>query len=173
VTDQFLGEIRMMGFNFPPAQWASANGTLMAIRQNAALFSLIGVTFGGDGTQTFQLPNLAARMWCAPGGGPGLTQRVQGEPFGAASVALTADNLAPHTHGVGVYQNGTRAAGPTPDAALSTSDQNSIYVNDTAGAKIPLAYTSIGGGNVPHENRQPLLAMNFSIALAGAFPSFG
>jgi microcystin-dependent protein len=162
----------MFGFNFPPAQWAACNGVTLQIQQFSALFSLIGTAFGGNGTRTFQLPNLAARQLCSTGAGGGLTQRIMGDTFGEAAVALTTDQIPAHNHAIGVYQNGTRSAGPTQASALSTSDSNSIYCNDARGATIAICTTSIGGGNVPHENRQPVLAMNFSIALAGAFPSF-
>jgi len=177
VSDPFLGEVRMFGFPFPPNQWATCNGATLQIQQFTTLFSLIGTAFGGNGTRTFQLPNLAARMLCSTGAGQGgLTPRNMGDTFGEAAVLLTTENLPSHSHGVNVYQGGTLAPGPTSDppnnAALGISASNSIYANDPAGATIVLAATSIGGNNSPHENRQPLLAMNFSIALAGQYPQF-
>lgn len=175
MSDPFLGEVRMFGFAFAPYQWATCNGATISIQQFTALFSLIGTNFGGDGVRTFQLPNLAARMLCSTGMGPGLSQRDMGDGFGENSVLLVSDNLAPHNHGVGVYQNGTLTAGPSGDmtSALSISTTNSMYVNDPKGATIVMSPTSIGGNNQLHENRQPILAMNFSIAMAGAFPQFG
>jgi len=174
VSDPFLGEVRMFGFPFAPNQWATCNGATISIQQFTTLFSLIGTNFGGDGVRTFQLPNLVARMPCSTGTGPGLSPRLMGEAFGENSVSLISDNLAPHNHAVGVYQNGTLTPGPSSDftSALSISTTNSMYVNDPKGATIAMSPTSIGGNNQPHENRQPILAMNFSIAMAGAYPQF-
>ena len=172
MSDPFLGEVRMFGFGYAPYQWAACNGAIVNIQQFAALFSLIGTAFGGDGTRNFQLPNLAARMLCSTGTGPGLTQRLMGDDFGTAAVMLVPENLSPHNHGVGVYQVSERTAGPTDNSALSISTTNSMYVNDPKGATVPLSPTSIAGSNSPHENRQPMLAMNFSIALSGQFPQF-
>jgi len=172
VSDPFLGEVRMFGFAFPPYQWAACNGVTLNITQNAQLYSLIGTAFGGNGTTNFQLPNLAARMLCSIGAGAGLTQRDMGDAFGEAAVQLTTDTIPPHNHALGIYQNGTRTPAPTQQSALSTSDLNAMYCNDGKGATIAICATSIGGNNIPHENRQPFLAMNFSIALAGAYPSF-
>ncbi len=173
MSDPFLGEVRMFGFNFPPKDWAACNGTTLAIQQNAALYSLIGIAFGGDGSRFFQLPNLAARMLCSTGTAPGLTQRLMGDAFGELAVRLAVEEVPPHNHAMGVYQGGTLAAVPVADAALAISAANSIYETDPKGATIALSPTSIGGGNVPHENRQPFMAMNFSICLSGMFPSFG
>lgn len=173
MSDPFLGEVRMLGFNFAPRNWAGCTGATLAIQQASALYSLIGIAFGGDGTRFFQLPNLAARMLCSTGTGPGLTQRPMGDAFGELAVRLSLEEMAPHTHPMGVYQGGTLAAVPVADSALAISAGNAIYVNDSKGATVALSPTSIGGGNVPHENRQPFLAMNFSICLSGQFPSFG
>jgi microcystin-dependent protein len=172
VSDPFLGEVRTFGFLFAPYQWATCNGATLNITQNTTLYSLLGTAFGGNGTTNFQLPNLAARMLCSTGAGPGLTQRNMGKAFGELAVRLGSDEIPPHNHAVGVYQNGKRASAPTPDAGLSTSDLNSIYITEAKAAAVLLSPTSIGGGDTPHENRQPFLALNCSIALVGQFPSF-
>ena len=172
MSDPFLGEVRTFGFLFAPYQWATCNGAMLNITQNSALYSLIGTAFGGNGTTNFQLPNLANRQLSSTGAGPGLTQRNTGDAFGEAAVRLSTDEIPPHNHAVGVYQNGARAAAPTTGAGLSTSDSNSIYITQAKSAAVLLSPTSIGGGDTPHENRQPFLALNCAIALAGQFPSF-
>jgi microcystin-dependent protein len=150
-------------------QWAFCNGALMQISQNATLFSLLGTAFGGNGTSNFQLPNLAGRMLCGTGTGPGLTDRVIGDNFGASQVSLTLSEIPPHSHSLPVYSGGTRAPAPTSTSALSTSDLSTMYAAGTPNQN--LSMTSIGGGGMPHENQQPVLAMNWSISLYGIFPA--
>ena len=113
MTTPFLGEIQIFGFPFAPFQWALANGTTMSIQQNAALYSLLGTNFGGNGTTNFLLPNLAGRAPCNQGQGPGLSQRVIGENFGAFNVALDITTMPSHQHPM-VANN--PPAGATPSA---------------------------------------------------------
>jgi microcystin-dependent protein len=171
MSNPFLGEIRLLGFAFAPAHWAFCTGQILNVTQNAALFSLLQNVFGGDGTTTFALPDLAGQMICGAGTGPNLTPRAIGQNFGTAAVLMVPGQMPSHSHVMGVYQNGTRAPDPGPMSALSTSDQNSIYVVDSDGASLPLIPTSVGGNNMPHENRQPFLAINMSISLTGVYPS--
>lgn len=177
MTQPFIGEIQLYGFPYAPLHWALCTGSLMAIRQNTALFSLIGVQYGGNGTVTFQLPNFVNCAPCSQGTGPGLTNRVVGEMFGENSVSLTNETMPAHTHQMEVY--GTRAqtnkvATPAAGAAITPPGKCQAFipggVPDTTLA--PLALTPVGGIG-PHENRQPFIALNYSIALEGAFPSFG
>lgn len=110
MSEPFLGEIRAVGFNFAPRGWAQCNGQLLSIAQNSALFSLLGTTYGGDGVQTFALPDLRGRAAVGVGTGPGLSPIVQGQDGGAQQVTLTSLNLPAHTH-VATY---APAAGSTP-----------------------------------------------------------
>src|SRR5215831_204073 len=98
MADPFLGEIRMVGFNFAPVGWAFCNGTLVPISQNDALFALIGTTYGGDGQNTFALPNLQSRVPIHQGTGPGLSNYVIGQLAGSESVTLTVSQIPAHTH---------------------------------------------------------------------------
>ena len=174
MSDPYIGEVKIFGFNYAPYQWAMCNGATLALRQNTALFSLIGITYGGNGTSTFQLPNLAGRAPGGQGQGPALTDRDLGSPFGLAQVTLTTGELAYHTHGLSAYEGGSGAATAVPGStgALSGANLNAVYGAGALDVMLSPLAISVGGGNVPHENRQPLLGLNPCIALAGVFPSF-
>jgi len=177
MTTPFVGEIQIFGFPYAPKSWANCTGGLMAIRQNTALFSLIGAQYGGNGTTTFALPDFVNCAAVSQGQGPGLTNREMGEMFGENAVTLTDDTMPPHLHQFEVYA--TRAATakvgtPVPGAAITPPGLSQAFipdgVPDTTLAPMVLAPS---GNNGPHENRQPFLALNYSIALQGVFPSFG
>ncbi|MQY09985.1 hypothetical protein SRB5_00890 [Streptomyces sp. RB5] len=165
--DPFLGEIRMAGFNFAPVGWALCNGQLLSINQNTALFSLLGTTYGGNGTTDFALPDLRGRVPMHPGQGPGLSSHDLGEAGGTETVTLTTGELPPHTHaltGVNSRQDTNRVPGAAP--------ANGGYYSTEAptAAMHPGAVQPTGGGQ-PHPNVQPYLCVNFIIALSGIFPS--
>jgi microcystin-dependent protein len=175
MSDPFLGEIQLYGFNFAPYQWALCQGQLMPISQNTALFSLLGTQFGGDGRVTFGLPDFQGMAGCAQGQGPGLTPRMVGEIFGEPSVTLIDSQMPAHTHTVRVYdqrdiakRHGTPLANdsvtPPRNTRPFTADPstNTQFANGTIG---------VAGGSQPHPNQQPYLAVNFCIALSGVFPS--
>jgi microcystin-dependent protein len=166
MADPFLGEIRIFGFNFAPYAWAACNGQTLPVSQNAALFALLG----GNGQTTFQLPNLSSRMLGGAGNGIGLTPRDVGETFGESQVALITSEIPLHNHLILDYNTGTRTAAPTPNSALSTSDANTMYAVGTP--TVGMLPTSPTGSNLPHENRQPFLAMTACLALDGVFPAF-
>lgn len=176
MTEPFIGEIQTFGFNYAPRGWAQCNGALLPIRQNTALFALIGTTYGGDGTTTFALPNLVSRAACNQGQAPGLSHRDIGETFGEPAVTLTNVQMPMHSHGLTLYtqtDTSKRTSGPSSGSALSNLTSGAPFV-ETA-AVVGFAPNLIGpnGGNQPHENQQPYLAVNFCIALEGVFPSFG
>ncbi|MDZ3832821.1 MAG: tail fiber protein [Sphingopyxis sp.] len=175
MADPYIGEVRIFGFNYAPYQWATCDGTLIPIQQNTALYSLMGTSFGGDGRTTFALPNLASRQPCGIGNGPGLTARTLGESFGVQQVTLTTTEIPPHNHGgIRVWEGGSaaRTAGPTPSSALSGSDNAVGFGTPTNTVQMSPMAIGVGGGSSPHPNQQPVLAVNFSIALYGIFPSF-
>jgi microcystin-dependent protein len=166
MSDPFIGEIRILPFGYAPRYWAQCNGQTLAINQNAALFSVLGTTYGGDGRTTFKLPNLQG---CAPVHfGPNYAL---GQTGGEANHTLTNAEAPAHTHQL----SGTAATG----------DQNAIG-NNVLGATvagkelygpadnlltiIPETVTTAGGGQ-PHSNMQPYLVLNFCIALSGVYPS--
>ena len=169
MPEPFIGEIRMFGGSFAPAGWATCDGQLIPISENDALFTLIGTTYGGDGQETFALPNLQSRVPVHAGKGPAVSQTyVLGEQTGVESVTLTVQQIPVHTHPM----LGTTNAATTRDP-----------VGALPGQAVPQAYTNrmtpvaasaqaIGpvGGSQPHENVQPYLAITFIISLFGIFP---
>ncbi len=174
MADQFLAEIRIVGFNFAPNGWAQCNGQLMSISQNTALFSLLGTYYGGDGKSTFGLPNFQGAAPMGSGAGPGLTPRTQGESGGEYNVSLLTGQMAAHNH---------PAACASTAGTLNTPGGN--FWADAGGRGAQPAYASTGtslvsmspqaiqlaGGNQPHNNLQPLLTLTFVIALQGIYPS--
>jgi len=168
MSDPFIGEIRIVGFNFAPQGWAFCQGQLLSIAQYSALFSLLGTTYGGDGQVTFALPDLRGRLPMGMGNGPGLTPRTQGEESGAEKVTLSSSNLPAHTHPL----FGTTANGgvDTPTNELLGAG-TSIY---GTGPLTPMSPSAIGpnmGGGLPVPTLPPYLVLNFIIALVGIYPS--
>lgn len=171
MSEPFIGEIRMVGFNFAPTGWALCNGQLMSIAQNQALFALLGTTYGGDGVQTFGLPDLRGRAPLHFGQGPGLTPRTQGEKSGSEVVTLLQNQMPAHNHLLNAA--GTAGNVSSPQNALPAASDDGSTPYSTANPTItmnPLA-TGITGGSQPHENMPPYLVVNFVIALNGIFPS--
>jgi microcystin-dependent protein len=176
MTQPFFGEIQLFGFNFAPRDWAFCSGASLPISQNTALFSLIGTTYGGNGVSTFNLPNFQDRTPCSQGHGPGLTQRQMGQAFGASTASLADGQIPAHSHGVEVFgqrDSSKRAATPANGYALSTPGHATAYAAGSTQANTTLAPQSVGntGGNQPHDNMQPYLAVNFCIALQGIYPT--
>jgi len=173
MTEPFIGEIQLFGFNFPPRGWAFCAGQTVAIAQNTALFSLIGTTYGGNGQTTFMLPNFAGRAGCEQGNGPGLTPRSLGETFGVDQVTLTSNQIPQHNHGVIAYIPSNTGT-PLPSSALSQpgSSANRPFIADTPNTTFAPNMIQPNQGGMPHQNQQPYLAVNFSIALSGMYPSF-
>lgn len=167
----YLGEIRNFGFNFPPRNWAQCAGQLLSIAQNTALFSLLGTTYGGNGTTTFALPDLRGRMPIGVGQGPGLSNYVQGEVGGTETTTLLTSNMPSHTHALNAKTGGGNQGAPTGHLLAASDQRNSQYTS--AAADTTLAANAIGsaGSSTPFSNMQPYLATNYCIALAGVFPS--
>ena len=174
MTECFVGEVQIFGFDFAPYQWALCNGATIPVQQNTVLFSLIGARYGGNGTTTFQLPNLCARATCSQGTGPGLTPRTIGEAFGEAGVVLTESTFPSHNHGVNVFSGGSGTPSGTPTAGGALSNGIQVYApNSTPNTTLSPMALQPAGQSLAHENRQPFLALNFCIALAGEYPNFG
>ncbi|HBK57641.1 MAG TPA: phage tail protein [Xanthomonadales bacterium] len=176
MSEPFLAEVRIWALNFAPRGWAFCNGQILPISQNSALFSLLGTTYGGNGTTSFGLPDLMGRSPMQQGSGPGLTPRVLGEASGSASVTLLNTELPSHTHGMaGVNQEGQRGAPESGDALgfdVLKTGVNIRYLNNNPSARVPMSPNTLTptGGSQPHENQQPYLALNFCIAMEGIFP---
>ena len=176
MTSPFVGEIQIFGFNFAPYGWAFANGATVPISQNAPLFSLVGTTYGGNGQTTFQLPNLIGRTACSQGQGPGLSQRVIGEPFGELNVTLLTTEMPQHSHTFTPSDppgGAARTLTPKTGSGL-TGFTPDLYVTGNPQPNATLVVTAVAtqGNSTPHENQQPLLSMNLCIAMQGVFPAF-
>jgi len=170
--EPYIGEIRMFGGNFAPAGWAFCNGALMPISENDALFTLIGTTYGGDGQETFALPNLQGRVPIHAGQGPGISQSyVLGEMGGVESVTLTVQQIPNHNHAMMASNANGQQPQPT-NGFLALTNPGFPYVANSQPFK-QLNANSVGpiGGSQPHENMGPFLAINFIISLFGIFPS--
>jgi len=165
-VDPFLGEIRLMSCNYPPRGWTFCNGQILPIAQNQALFSLLGTTYGGNGTTTFALPNLQGRVPIHRGGGHTL-----GEAGGEAGHTLTTQELPAHTHGLAATSATANSALAGPGAMLATSAGAAAYAAPDALAAMGAGELAPAGGSQPHNNLAPYLTVNYCIALQGVFPS--
>ena len=164
MSDPFLAEVRMMSFAFAPRGWATCNGQTLPINQNQALFALLGTTYGGNGTTTFLLPNLQARVPMHFNGPHPL-----GQSAGEASHTLTAQEIPSHSHGAMQASGSDGAAFTAAGAVLATA--NNVYTAPGNPVALNAGVIASAGSSQPHENRQPFLTINFCIALQGIFPS--
>lgn len=172
MSEPFLAEIIMFGGNFAPRGWAFCNGQIIPIAQNTAVFSLLGTTYGGNGQTTFALPDLRGRSPMFWGQGPGLTPRSQGEMAGQESVTLLTAEMPAHNHSaVGLAANGNQTSpiGGTWAQVVAGRNAAPKYAASSNVTMNPLALATVGG-NQPHNNMQPYLAVTFVIALQGIFP---
>lgn len=179
--DPFIGELRIFAGNYAPEGWALCQGQLLNISEYDVLFSLLGTTYGGDGQATFGLPNLQSRVAVGAGNGAGLQPYVTGQTGGSESVTLNTQQLPSHTHTPSqvTVSAGTNATTNDPAGALFGQGTTQIYSTNlpsTGGltaADTITGNTSGTGGNQPHDNIQPYLAMNYIIALQGLYPPQG
>ena len=163
MSEQFLGEIRMFSFNFPPRGWATCNGALLPINQNQALFSLLGTFYGGDGRTTFGLPDLRDRAPMHLDGG----NHTIGQRAGEATHVLSVAELPSHTHGVSGRATASTAS---PSGALWAA---SSHLSFASSPNTPMAAAAVAptGGGQAHDNMPPFLVIKFGIAVTGIFPS--
>jgi microcystin-dependent protein len=163
MADPFMGEIRLMSFNFAPQGWAQCNGQLLPINQNQALFSLLGTTFGGNGQTNYALPDMRGRAPIHVGAGHTL-----GEKAGEASHTLTIAELPTHTHVANA--NSGNATTPVPTNNLLGA-ANNLYAAATNLTSLGPTMINNIGGSQPHANMQPYIVVTYAIALQGIFPS--
>lgn len=171
MADQFVGEIRIFGFNFAPTGWAQCNGQILPLSQNTALFSLLGTYYGGNGQTTFALPNLQGSVPIGAGQGPSLSPYTLGESGGAAFVTLLPTEMPVHTHAVtaGTTPLGTVA---TPSATVGYNRSPGSTPYGLAGTQVAMSPVGVApaGGGLPHNNLQPYRVVNYCIALQGIYP---
>lgn len=165
MSEPFLGEIRTFGFNFAPVGWALCNGQLLSISQNTALFSILGTTYGGDGVNTFGLPQLQSRVPMHAGNG-----QVLGELSGTENVTLTLPEMPAHSHSAACNSGVGTQASPSGTFWAQDNNGNAPYSNSGGSALSANAISTVGSGQ-PHSNIAPNLALNFCIALEGIYPS--
>jgi microcystin-dependent protein len=169
--EPYVGEIRIFAGSFAPAGWAFCAGQLMPISQNDTLFNLIGTTYGGDGQETFGIPDLQGRVPVHQGQGPGISQNYQmGEKDGVESVTITANSMPLHNHAFmasTAVGNSTLPTGNIP----GQSAQTTFYALGSPITNMFATAISQVGGNQPHENMQPYLVLSFIISLFGVFPT--
>ncbi|MXO83896.1 phage tail protein [Altererythrobacter aestiaquae] len=177
-TDEYIGELMLVGYTFCPRASTDAAGQLLAISSNSALFSLYGTNFGGDGRTTFALPDLRGRTAIGQGNGPGLTPRNIGQRSGFETVTLTAAQIPSHSHTGQVRAENTAVADTGNPAGNAIGRTTTPIYSDTA---VPVAGGALhpgtlhidvsGGGNQSHQNMQPFLVMRYCVVLQGIFPS--
>lgn len=171
MSNPYVGEIRMFGGSFAPAGWAFCAGQLMAISQNDTLFTLIGTTFGGDGQETFGIPDLQGRAPVHQGQGPGIKQNYQiGEKGGVESVTLTGQQMPVHNHAV-LASNDPATSTTASGNITASTNQLKIFTESAASKQFPANALTPVGGSQPHENMQPYLAISFIISLFGIYPT--
>lgn len=167
----YIGEIRMFGGNFAPAGWAFCNGATMAISQNDVLFQLIGTTYGGDGQETFNVPDLQGRVPIHMGQGPGLSQNYQiGERAGVETVTLTTQQIPIHSHPFVVSSDVATATSPA-NRMMAASTQVKAWSPFPPTLAMSNQALTPSGGSQPHDNMMPYLVISFIISLFGVFPS--
>ena len=165
MSQPYVGEIRLVGFNFAPVGWFLCQGQTLQISQYDVLFNLLGTTYGGDGQTTFQLPNLSGRTPVHIGGS---NNYVQGQTGGVETVLVTAGQLPAHTHPIPVQSTAGNA--PSPIGGVFASSTENQYAAPPATAVTGPILSSTGGGQA-HNNLQPTLCLNYIIAYAGIYPS--
>ncbi|USX27191.1 tail fiber protein [Oxalobacteraceae bacterium OTU3CINTB1] len=176
MSQPYIGEIRIFAGNFPPYGWRFCDGAVLPINENDALFALIGTTYGGDGQQTFALPDLRGRVPVHAGANAGYDY-LPGDHGGAETVTLTAAQMPDHTHAVGASTAAPAKAGAALDITTGAYvpgtplPKPKLYGAPTALAPMYAGAVRPEGGGQPHDNMAPFLAINFIIALFGEFPS--
>ena len=177
MAQPYVGEVRMFGGSFAPASWAFCNGQSMSISEYSALYNLIGTTYGGNGTTTFNLPNLQGRLCVGMGQAPGLSNYTIGQTAGQETVTLTSNQMPMHSHALNATTTtanlGTPAGNLTGNATPLTPTNQRMYAGAPGQTTGNLAGNpvSLAGGNQPHSNLMPSLCVSFIIALFGIYPT--
>jgi microcystin-dependent protein len=169
MSQPYVGEIRLFAGNFAPAGWMFCDGSVLPISENDVLFQLIGTTYGGDGQETFNLPDLRGRVPVHQGTGAGTTYQI-GEIGGVESVTLTTNQIPVHSHAF--IASSDAATGVVPvNNLLGSSPSIQLYVEGSPGSAMAAQSLTQTGGSQPHDNFQPYQCVNYIISLFGVFPS--
>lgn len=170
MADPFVAEIRIFPFNFAPRGWAWCDGQLLPLSQNTALFSLLGTTYGGNGSSNFALPDLQGRAPMHPGQGPGLSLHDLGETGGSETVTLLESEIPSHSHTLTAWSQDPADRFDPTGASLSRSNNGQAW--GAANNLVSMSNNTLApaGGDAPHNNLQPYLTFYFCIALQGVFP---
>jgi microcystin-dependent protein len=168
--EPYVGEIRMFAGNFAPVGWMLCQGAALSISENEVLFQLIGTTYGGDGEETFNLPNLASRVPIHMGTGPDGTTYQIGEMDGSEEVTLSTQQIPAHNHAFLASAVTATTRDPVPNFSTARAAGDAFVQNLSAVQLVNTAVLPVGGSQ-PHENTQPFLCINFIIALYGVFPT--
>lgn len=172
MADPFLAEIRIFPFNYAPTGWAFCDGQLYPISQNTALYSLIGITYGGNGTTNFALPNIQGSCVIQPGQGQGLSLYDLGQTGGTETVPLQVPEMPAHLHLVQATTSPAETPDPT-NTTLARSVNGQAYTTNFTAQQMALKALPPAGGKQPHNNLMAYLTLNFCIALKGIFPPRG
>lgn len=179
MSSPYVGQIIMFGGNFPPSGWMFCSGQILPISENDVLFNLIGTTYGGDGQSTFALPNLQSRIPIHQGQGSGLSNYVIGQASGTEAVTLTTNQIPQHTH-VPLANSNPGTNSVASSATILSTENSTAQGGGNAFTYVPAgnpqaqmsnASIALTGGNLSHENVQPILAINYCISLFGIYPS--
>ncbi|WP_418512915.1 phage tail protein [Corallibacter sp.] len=169
--DAYLGDIKLTAVNFNQRGWMSCEGQLLPINQNAALYSLLGTTYGGDGVTTFALPDLRGRVPVGIGQGNGLSPVVQGEVGGVESNVLTVAQMPSHNHAVNAFVEDGTSSDPTGNYPAGTKLLDKEYASSGTPTTMNSNMISSQGQNSPINNKQPYLGVRYVICVAGLFPT--
>ena len=174
MSETFIGEIRLLPYNFAPAGWLDCDGTLVPISEYDTLFTLIGTTYGGDGVNTFALPNLSGRVPVHQGTMPGGSTRVLGQLGGSDTVTLTLPQLPAHSHVMLATTAAANSPNPTAASVLGAVSGDTMYTADITGIEsrsLAASMLSPAGGAQPHDNTMPSLTVRYCISMYGIYPS--
>jgi len=168
MSEPFLAELRMVGFNFAPRGWAFCDGQILPINQNQSLYSLLGTTYGGDGRTSFALPDLRSRVAVHTGDSSAGSDYTLGQKTGEETHTLSASEMPQHTHSAVAVSDAANTTAPTGNMFASSSGL--YHAPESLVTMAPSNIANVGGGQA-HENMQPFTVVNYCIALQGLFPS--
>jgi microcystin-dependent protein len=172
MSDPYVGQLMLVGFNFPPVGWAYAAGQILSISQNTALFSLLGTYYGGNGTSNFALPNLQGNLAIGQGQSAGLSMYSLGETGGTGTVTLTSQTVPAHTHALQCAGGKPKENTPLGNAVANAAEVGQLFSTSvTPVSPMSTSAVSFFGSGQPHTNMMPYLALNWVIALQGIYPT--